>query len=434
MRGALVRQRSRCACAALVRPALVSLVVVMAAACDQDHPPGVAPEGNMRPAGGGGTGGGAGGGSGGVSTDVALCELTPRTVLADPTGSGLDFEVASGTDDFVVAFSQARNAVEDVFTRRIDDAGELGDEQRLTNDSALARDPSILGTRSGFLVAFSDDASTTSFDLRVRALDAQGIPVANTFDVAIDPFADERGATFAPGATSDESLLAFSFVDEGLSEARAIAVADTGEPAGTDQLVSDDLDPSAPIDLASIGLAGSPFASFVDGLGALQIVQLTDQGAASDVPTLVRGGADFTGTFDLASGTGGGLAVVGFDRGTAGLSLAARAIDAVGVPDADESPLFEATSVQARSPAAVPFGSGFAVAFRRTDAAGSTVRLAFVDATGRVLGEGDIAVASATGEVRVARAIDGALLVVFEEPLEGGGVSLEAVRVVCPVE
>jgi hypothetical protein len=90
-----------------------------------------------------------------------------------------------------------------------------------------------------------------------------------------------------------------------------------------------------------------------------------------------------------------------------------------------------AAGAAAQSPTTIPFRGGFAVAFRRGAALGATVRLAFLDASGNVETEQDVAVVSLpSGRVQLAEAEDGTLLVSFTDRF-GDGLALRGALVRC---
>ncbi|MBC7172952.1 MAG: hypothetical protein H5U40_11010, partial [Polyangiaceae bacterium] len=181
------------------------------------------------------------------------------------------------------------------------------------------------------------------------------------------------------------------------------------------------------LDLASIGIGPSGLAAFVDSAGVLALLELTDEGTAAGVPVPVRSGEDFTGAFDLAAGANGGLVVVGVDGGAGESALAVRMLDASGALSDLETPIDLDLSAVDLDPSAVALDGGFAVAFRRSSASGTTVRVVFLDASGDAIGAQDVAIAqSAGGGLRLASARDGTLLVVFDDVN-----ALRAVRLEC---
>jgi hypothetical protein len=372
---------------------------------------------------GGVPGGGGQGGGGGAS----VCDVQSIGLLQDLGATSLDFGVVARGNDFGLLTTTVGANGSAVAIQTVDDTGLPSPTVPIAGDLVNALSPAITATRFGFIAAWSDD-SAEDFNVRAQVLDAQGLPVGAIQTFTQSAF-DDVDPTLLPGVVEDQNILAFNTLNDTFGQAQQLVIDDLGRVVSPVTPIATVNDVGGLLDLAALDTTVGPVLAFVDGAGALALQPLS--GVTADPGVTFLNDAAFNGTFDFTGTSAGGL--LAFETGDASgqgnvlLQTVSPSGTLMGAPLA----LVADDAAFGQSPAVIPFGGGFAVAFRRTTQAGTTVRLAFVDARGEVQSEQDVAVVTApTGRVQLAQTSDGALLVSFTDGF-GAGLALRGALVRC---
>jgi hypothetical protein len=238
---------------------------------------------------------------------------------------------------------------------------------------SLQRDPAIVTTASGYLVAWRDDVDG-AFDIKVRAVDAAGVPLGEG-EVSVTSSGVDDGPP-AMARRGDHVLVAWVTGGEGFTR---LLAADGTPLAGAQPIAG----LGGAVARPAVASVDSGYAlAWVTG-GEVHVQALDTDGVAVGAPARADGEANATGRLHLA--TSGGSGAVAFDVRVGGerAEVRLRPIDESAAPVMQEAPV---TPVPHRGQASsiAPLLGGHAVAYRGTTdgVVGESLRLVLVDERG----------------------------------------------------
>jgi len=369
------------------------------------------------------------------SGDFPVCRTDPDdafTLGVDIVARERVVAVAGAADGFLVAWSEARVGVPDVFVRPIPSTGVPPDEARLTGGTALSQGPTLLSLGTSFLAAWFDNA-LGNFEIRAQAVSSAGVATGTTQRLTDNALRDDNPALLRMGS----NVLAVWVEDDLLAStriARSRILSASGMPTGAPQAVTVPPEsPTLPM-LAPLG-DGAAMVWAENRLDTSHIVlrRLDASGAAVGSGITLDTEANADGTADIATTTTGGAVVFGALVGGVRHEVRLRRVDDMGMPIGAER-IITLPPQAATGPSIVRFGGGYAVAYRVLADTGLTepiVRAIFIDSVGDLVDSFDLGTATAAGgRVTIRASADGSLLVAWAD-VAGGTTEMKAVRIRC---
>lgn len=319
------------------------------------------------------------------------CEVEAPDMLGTEAASVLQrLAITHFGNDFAVAFRERRLAYDDLWVRVYRDTGSgttVGTDRAITNDAAgmsvssVSRDPVLVATSTGYLVAWIDSRDGQGFEMWTRVLDADGVP-----SMTLQRVTTSAGAAASPALAraSDGTLLAGHVHNNtttgSTSEFHVGVIGSTGALSGSWTRAS------SAGELASQGALvpgqSTAFLSgWVDGSGNVRVRPVSLAGAPSG-SAVTHGAATLLGLHST---------VLVFARNTGYDALWAQAITSTG---ATQGVLRSALTSDATgtSPGVAPLSGGVVVAYRHTTTEGTFIALSLLNSRGErihteVLGE-----------------------------------------------
>lgn len=408
---------------------LLPLLAFVLSACSEDPPPGP-PIGDADVADrpffppvprDGGSDADADPMEGGTDLDAGgllACTGDVFDVRPSAAGSNVEIAVAGGPSSFVVAWTETVAGETDLAARHVPASGSLGVRADLPTNTSVESGPSVVANGNAFLVAFRIDNDGTR-------------------DVVAVPF-----------ATTDTDLGAFVNVSSDVNDDGAPRLFNTSE--GTMMLWHR---PPTSALVTELGSDGTPGATGSVGTTPLPVTPLVIDRGANGHALLLRAAAssvsllpiDATGmengSLMSAIVAGAGPRVAFSQVGGSGrvfvestTSLFTRALSASGELSGSAT-VAPTSGTNERAPAAVGVGEAHLLAYRTTFGGEHQVRLAtLAGETGAVIADLPLAtLANLDGELAIARAADGGLLVVFTD-VAASNVAVRAARLTCAGE
>lgn len=422
---------------AQVTALLLAPALVLAAGCEEERPPAPPPPADMMirfDAGDAGMSdtdaqvddlgapdpdaGDAGSGSCRVEGEV----LTLATDTIDRGVRLVDVAVSGST--FVVAWTDARSSVADVYVYAWPAAEASGAEHRVTDDFALTRDAQLAARTGGFVVGWVDN-SLGRYEVLARPLDGAGVPTGTAQRVTNNMLREDALRLTGLGGSGAMAAWIESDGLGGAATARAVPLDAAGAAIGT-AATADPRRPNA-LALSRLGV-GAALAWNEDGDVYLQA--LSSAGALSGTAGVINTEHNASGDVALALDDDGGAVAFGVRVAGARAEVRLRTVSATGAVDGPEAILTPSPATGA-DPAVAAYAGGYVVAYRSADASSNAIRLAFATDMGEYAGSEDVAATTtAGGGPRVAVAADGRIVIAWLET-DGTSAVVRAAKVIC---
>lgn len=308
------------------------------------------------------------------------CVVESPDMLGTETASVVQrIAIASYVNDFAVVFRERRVSYDDLWVRVYRDSGAgttVGTDYAVTTDSAgasvssISRDPALVATGSGYLVAWIDSRQM-GFEMWSRGLDADGVPSST-----LTRLTTSAGAAAFPALAraSDGTILAGYVHDDTLtgttSEWNVATLASNGTLAGSWTRASNAGELTSQGALAP-GQTSGFLSGWIDGSGNARVRTVSLAGAPTGT-AITHGSASLLGL----DGT-----VLVFSRNAGFDALWAQPITEAGDPDGVLRSALTADAT-GRDPGVAPLSGGVVVAYRHTTLSGTFVALALLNSRG----------------------------------------------------
>lgn len=323
--------------------------------------------------------------------------------------------VAAGVDRFVVSWEENRLGQRDVFARVVPSSGPVADEVPITSSFDVTEEPAALDRGDSVWVVYRDNREG-NFEVYLERRMADLSPGEAAQRLTNDALRNERPLIASVGAGA---LLAWADSDGlGMSELRAVAVDGSGV-VGT---VQSPLPGRAASQARMRRWGDGTVVAFAEprsegGIDA-HVVRLAPDGTAAGSAAPMSAAGDVSGSVDAAQNMEGvGMFVFGATTPAGGREVRLRPLNSAARPRGpDEQSLF--ADVDTSDPSVVGWGEGFAVAHRALAGAGVTepaIRVAFVDAFGRVSDTLELATAAIRESPTWVEAAGGTLVVAWAD-------------------
>jgi len=350
--------------------------------------------------------------------------LTLATDTIDRTVRLVDVAVSGST--FVVAWTDARGSVADLFVYAWPAADISGAEHRVTDDFALTRDAQLASRTGGFVVGWVDN-TLGRYEVLARPLDAAGVPTGSAQRVTNNMLRED--ALRLTGLGGGGTMAAWIESDGlgGAAVTRAVPLDAAGAVIGAAATAT--AEPRRPNALALSRLGvGAALAWNEDGDVYLQA--LSSAGALSGTAGIINTENNASGDVALALDEDGGAVAFGVRVAGARAEVRLRTVSATGAVDGPEAILTPSPATGA-DPAVAAYAGGYVVAYRSADPSSSAIRLAFATSLGEYAGSEDVAATTAAGGgPRVAVSADGRIVIAWLET-DGTSALVRAAKVVC---
>ena len=336
-------------------------------------------------------------------------------------------DVALSGTTFVVAWTDARTAVDDLYVYGWPAAEASGTEHRVTEDYSLTRDAQLGARADGFMVSWVDNL-TGSYELYARPLDAMGAPSGPAQRLTNNVLREDSPRVTGLGGPTTMVAWLESDGSGGPSVTYALPLDPTGAAVGTPATAT--AAPRSPSEL-TLSRLGTGAALAWNESGSVYLQPLTSAGAMIGLATPINTEANANGSAALAlDETGGGVAF-GVRVGGARPEIRMRTVGPTGATRGPEAILTPPPSTGA-DPTIVAYATGYVVAYRTSAADGTgMIRLVFATYNGEYSSSMDVAETTAIGGApRIAIAADGRMLIAW---MSGDltSAAVNAAKVVC---
>lgn len=349
------------------------------------------------------------------------------TLATDTIDRGVRLvDVAVSGSTFVVAWTDARGSVADLFVYAWPAADVSGAEHRVTDDFALTRDAQLAARTGGFVVGWVDN-SLGRYEVLARPLDAAGVPTGTAQRVTNNVLREDALRLAGLGGSGTMAAWIESDGLGGAAVTRAVPLDAAGAAIGAAATAT--AAPRRPNALALSRLGvGAALAWNEDGDVYLQALSST--GALSGAAGVINTEHNASGNVALALDGDGGAVAFGVRVAGARAEVRIRTVRATGAIDGPEAILTPSPTTGA-DPAVAAYAGGYVVAYRSADAGSNAIRLAFATSLGEYAGSEDVAATTAAGGgPRVAVSADGRIVIAWLET-DGTSAVVRAAKVVC---
>ena len=347
---------------------------------------GAAAAGGSAGGGAGGHGGGSSGGGGqGASGGCPACACGPWSeIQVSSGGPAIAPSLARAGSAWAIAWQDARDANQEIYFARVDDAGLLlGTELRVTNDPAESLAPALVWTGSEHAIAY-EDTRTGNSAAYLSSVDAAGQALVLDLEVWKGSGAPKEAVVGWDGAGSRYVLAWDDFRDSGYKIHTGVVSA-AGTVTATDQRITDAIGAAtAPAIVRGSQAYGLTWQDSRDGNNEIYFVLIDDAGVkiGSELP-LSQAAGDSLGPAVSYTGNGFGVAWSDARDGNAEIYLA-RLTQGGAKLGSEQRLTNDGASSSAVSIAWD--GSAYALAWQDDRGGQSAIYFARVDAEGVFLG------------------------------------------------
>lgn len=354
-------------------------------------------------------------------TDGSLpfaCAGAPFDLRAAAPGSNVEIGLAASATDFVLVWTITEAGTTDVYARGIPATGDPSATWQLTVNDNVESSPAVVARGATWLVAWLDDTLSVR-DVFTYGLDPLDPVGATSVNVSAD--AADDGAPRLFDAGSGSVLL---WHRPASSRANVTTLDADGNPTTT--ITSVDMVTNLPSTPYVVDRSQGPAALVRTETDTIGLLPLTAAGISTGagLTTLAAPGATTRLAFSRV-GTSSRVFV------EAGSSITMRGLEANGELSGSTSAA-PTSGANERAPAAVGHDAAHLLAYRTTISGVHTVRVATLRASnGALISDTPIAtLASVAGDVAIARAGSGAVVLVYTD-VSGGSIVIRGVRLSC---
>jgi hypothetical protein len=362
-------------------------------------------------------------GDGGMSS----CELGAADILEIASDLRMGDRVvglAAGDDDWGITWHQSVKGFDEIFVAGIGVTGDPNVNQ-ITSLERIERDPAIVHTSAGWLLAWSGNHMDLNYELYAQSIGADLMPVGSPS--RLSNFADGDGTPSLVALPTSGYLVAW--VQGGMTSNLAVTrvLGATGAPSAAARTITSAanavVQPTLGYRSAGAVLVWGESSSVPP---AARVLALDAAGAASGTPVAASTEGNADGSADVTMDLFGGAMVFGATV-IVRPEVRIRLLDATGTPSESER---AATASAGRDASIASFGGGYLVSYRSADPE-PVIRLALLDAQGVFIDEYDIADAEASGGRTTVRVTaEGRVLVTWAD-VGVAGTRIRAARVRC---